>query len=189
MGSMTTLPRGRALTRADLRATADDGRRYELLDGVLLVSPSPSLRHQRCVLELAVLLREACPPGLSVVIGPFDVVLGVDTVLVPDLLVARSGDLTERELPVAPLLAVEVLSPSTRRFDLMTKRSRYEGSGTTAYWVVDPDEPALTAWELTVGGHYVEVAAVTGSQAFRCRSPMSVEVVPARLVPSGDRSG
>ena len=62
-------------------------------------------------------------------IAPFDVALDDDTVLIPDVLVARREDLTHRNLPAAPVLAVEVLSPSTRRFDLQLKRDRYEEAG------------------------------------------------------------
>jgi Uma2 family endonuclease len=61
MGSVTMLPQSRPLTRADLDAMPDDGHRYELIDGALIVTPAPSWRHQTVVLELAVLRREACP--------------------------------------------------------------------------------------------------------------------------------
>jgi Uma2 family endonuclease len=58
--------------------------------------------------------------------------------------IPRRSDLTDRDLPTAPLLAVEVLSASTRRIDLMLKRSRYEAAGCPSYWVVDPGEASLT---------------------------------------------
>ena len=177
-----TLPHGLPLTRADLDAMPDDGHRYELIDGVLIVSPSPARRHQRAVLELAVLLRDACPDGMEVLVAPFDVALADDTVLIPDVLVARERDLTERDLPAAPVLAVEVLSPSTRRFDLMTKRSRYEAAGTNSYWVADPDVPSLTAWELDERGVYQQVAQVVGDETFDAIRPFAVSVVPASLV-------
>ncbi len=109
---MTTLPRSRPLTRADLDAMPDDGHRYELIDGALIVTPAPGLPHQRAVGELYVLLRSACPPELEVLLAPFDVALADDTVMQPDLLVARRRDLTMRDLPTAPVLAVEVLSPA-----------------------------------------------------------------------------
>jgi len=117
MIAVTTLLFSRPLTRADLEDTPDDGHRYELIDGVLIVSPGPDLPHQDVVGNLHLLLRAACPPELKVVLAPFDVVLAEDTVLEPDLLVAPRSHFTRRELSGAPLLAVEVLSPSTRRFD------------------------------------------------------------------------
>ncbi len=88
-GTVTTLPRGRAFTRADLDAMPDDGRRYELIDGSLVVTPAPLRRHQRAVGNLHLLLRHACPPELEVLLAPFDVVLAVNTVVQPDLLVTR----------------------------------------------------------------------------------------------------
>lgn len=180
MTIVTTLPHGRPLTRADLAGLPDDGHRYELVDGVLVVSPSPRPRHQRVVLELAVLLRAACPAELEVFVAPLDVVLAEDTVLIPDVLVARRNDLDDTCLPAAPVLAAEVLSPSTRRIDLMLKRSRYEAAGVPAYWVIDPDAPSLLAWRLA-DGTYREVGHVTGDEAFRTAEPFDVEVVPARL--------
>ncbi|GAA5141283.1 hypothetical protein GCM10023340_02740 [Nocardioides marinquilinus] len=103
MESVTTMPRrGQGLTRADLAAFPDDGWRYELLDGMLLVSPSPSLAHQRAALNLAVLLHAACPDDLYVMVAPFDVTLADDTVFIPDLLVAPRADFTAKDLPGAP---------------------------------------------------------------------------------------
>ena len=154
MTAVTELPLRPPLTKADLADRPDDGHRYELLDGVLIVTPAPSLRHQDAALSLAVRLREACPPELKVLMAPFDVTLADDTVLQPDVLVFDRKLVTARDLPAAPLLAIEVLSPSTRRFDLHLKRSRYEAAGTAAYWVVDPGEPpVLTAWELRAGAY------------------------------------
>ncbi|MGH3444347.1 MAG: Uma2 family endonuclease, partial [Nocardioidaceae bacterium] len=114
MGTVTTLPRSeplvlprsRPLTRGDLSALPDDGHRYELIDGTLIVSPASRPRHQDAVLELAVLLRQRCPRHLKVFVAPLDVALGSDTLLQPDVLVARRSDLTERDLPAPPVLAV-----------------------------------------------------------------------------------
>jgi len=175
------LPHGRPFTRDDLDRMPDDSNRYELIDGVLVVSPSPRWVHQRAVTQLVTLMVPACPPDLEVLVAPFDIALAVDTVVIPDLLVARRADLTDRDLPTAPLLAVEVLSPSTRRFDLTLKRSRYEAAGASAYWVVDPDEPSLLAWQLHKG-RYAEVAHVRGDDAFAATLPFPVIVTPAALV-------
>ena len=70
MGAVTTLPRGQEFTRADLDAMPDDGRRHELIDGSLIVTPAPSRRHQRAVGELYLLLRRTCPPELEVFSRP-----------------------------------------------------------------------------------------------------------------------
>ncbi|MEJ7627960.1 MAG: Uma2 family endonuclease [Nocardioidaceae bacterium] len=181
MVTVSTLPRSRPFTRADLDTMPDDGHRYELIDGLLVVTPGPTRRHQRVVVELAVLLRLHCPDGMSVFVAPFDVALADDTVMQPDLLVARRSDLTERDLPAPPVLAVEVLSPSTRRIDLTLKRSRFETAGCPSYWVVDPDVPSVTAWELQVG-RYVEVAAVAASQEFAATRPYAVTIRPIDLL-------
>lgn len=170
-------------TRADLEAMPDDGHRYEIIDGILIVSAAPAWKHQRAVTRLITILDHAIPDeSFELLPGPFDVVFGDDTVVEPDLLIARYDDMEERGLEKAPpLLAVEVLSPSTRRFDLMLKWSRYEAAGTSSYWVVDPDVPSLTAWELREG-RYVEVAAVTGDETFHAEIPYPVDITPSTLI-------
>ncbi|MBA2551121.1 MAG: Uma2 family endonuclease [Nocardioidaceae bacterium] len=181
MSRVTTLPRGRALTRHDLDAMPDDGYRYELIDGALIVTPAPSWRHQAVSAGLFLVLTRACPTDLRVLYAPVDVALADDTVMQPDLLVARRTDFGERDLPTAPLLAAEVLSPSTRRIDLTLKRSRFEEAGCRSYWVVDPEEPSLTAWQL-VHGTYVRVADVSGDEEFAATEPYEVLVVPSTLL-------
>lgn len=181
METVTTLPRSRPLTRADLDAMPDDGHRYELIDGALIVTPAPGLPHQRAVGELYLVLRSACPPELEVLLAPFNVALAEDTVMQPDLLVARRRDLTMRDLPSAPVLAVEVLSPSTRRIDLTLKRSRLEAAGCECYWAIDPHEPSFTAWELA-GERYRLVVEVHGDDTFEATRPYPVVVQPAALV-------
>jgi Uma2 family endonuclease len=173
--------RGVPFTRADLEAMPDDGRRYELLDGCLVVTPAPTMPHQRAVTRLWRLLDAACPPDLEVFVAPFDVVLGDATTLQPDVLVARRHDLTHANLPAAPVLAVEVLSPSTRLVDLRLKPARYEEAGTLAYWVFDPEAVRLRAWDLRDGA-YVEVADVSGEEPYEAAVPFAVTVVPAALV-------
>jgi len=174
------LPRGLPLGRSDLDMTPHDGHRYELIDGSLIVTPTPPVVHQMVLGGLVVQLDPACPPELTMLFAPFNVTLADDTVLQPDLLVARSEDFTHLELPGPPLLAVEVLSPTTRRFDLEFKRSRYEEAGTASYWVVDPDELTLTAWDLADGA-YVEVAHVTGDDEWTASLPFPVTIAPAAL--------
>ncbi len=174
------LPYGRELTRADLAAAPDDGHRYELIDGVLVVSPAPRVRHQWVLSGLFRILDNACPPHLKLLFAPVDVVLADDTVIQPDLVVAPHEAFTESDLPVAPLLAVEVLSPSTRGVDLLLKKDRLQRAACPHYWVVDPDEPSVTAWDLVDGG-YRERAHVSGTKPFEVTTPFPVSFTPASL--------
>ncbi|WP_460835519.1 Uma2 family endonuclease [Nocardioides hungaricus] len=176
---MTAISPG-PMTRAELDALPDDGRRHELIDGVLVVTPAPLVRHQHAVMNLVRALDTALPPGLLLYTAPLDVVLGDDTLVQPDLLVARRADFTERDLSAPPLLAVEVLSPSTRRVDLNLKRVRYEAAGCPSYWVFDPDRVELTVWELD-GAGYGSPTVVRGDETFRARAPYPVEVTPSRI--------
>ena len=175
------LPWGAVLTEDDLATMPDDGHRYELIDGTLLVTPAPNEAHQTCVVSLLVLLHGARRPDHKVLVAPFDVRLSHLTVLEPDVLVARRTDVTSARHEGPPLLVVEVLSPSTRRIDLGTKRLAYEAAEVPAYWLVDPEVPSLTVLELDAG-RYVERATVTGDEAFHASFPFDVTVVPARLL-------
>ncbi len=83
--------RGQPFTVSDLDRLPDDGRRYELLDGVLVVSPRPTTVHQLALLRLAKLLDDACPEGLLVLPEPA-LQLSVDTEFDPDVVVVRRQD-------------------------------------------------------------------------------------------------
>ena len=131
--------------------------RYELVDGALLVSAEPSLQHQRVAGQLFRLLQDVAPPELEVFL-PVDVRLSTVRQIAPDVTVVRREDATGRRLERAPLLVVEVLSPSTRTVDLVLKRRVLEEAGVPSYWLVDPDDGVVTVLEL-VDGRYREVAA------------------------------
>jgi Uma2 family endonuclease len=177
-------PYGRPFTADDLDQMPDDGHRYELLDGTLLVSPAPTRPHQTVVGALFALLWVACPEGMEALPAPFAVRLGEDTEFQPDILIARSDDLTMANLPAPPLLAVEVRSPSTALIDLNLKRAAYERHAVPSYWIVDPNlgKPSITAYELSADGCYTEVAHVTGDATFRSTKPFPFEVTPATLL-------
>ncbi|WP_433269765.1 Uma2 family endonuclease [Actinosynnema sp. CS-041913] len=162
----------------------DDGRRYELVDGHLLVSPAPGLRHQKVVAKLVVRLDAECPDDLHVLPAPFAVRPSTSTELQPDVLVARDVDLTDKLLPVAPLLAVEVLSPSSVLVDANLKKSVYERMGVPSYWMIDPRELKLTVFELDADGRYELVAEVKGDDPFDAVRPFPVRVVPVELLGS-----
>ena len=178
---MSVMPRDHEWTVADLAQTPDDGLRYELVDGVLLVSPAPTNRHQIAVGELHLLLRAACPPDVRVMLAPTDDQPTDRRSLQPDLLVARRADVGDDPIRSPLLLAVEVLSPSTRSVDLLLKHGVYAESGVAAYWVVDPAVPSVQAWRLEDGA-YVEVGAAEGAQALELVEPFPVRVVPQDLL-------
>jgi Uma2 family endonuclease len=172
----------RPFTVDDLEGMPDDGRRYELIDGILLVSPAPGWSHQSVVAALGRLLDDACPPDLRALIAPFALRTALDSEVQPDVLVARYADLTERNLPVAPLLAAEVLSPSTQLYDRNLKLAHYARVGVESYWLVDPMEPgSITAYRLTAEGNYTELAFAAGEDALEVDAPFPLRVVPARL--------
>ncbi|MEU4741473.1 Uma2 family endonuclease [Actinosynnema sp. NPDC023658] len=173
---------GDSYTVEDLEDMPDDGRRYELVDGQLFVSPAPGLRHQKIVVKIAVLLDANCPDDLSVLTAPFAVRPTERTELQPDVLVGRNVDFTEKLLPVAPLLAVEVLSPSTGIRDLTIKKNAYERMGVPSYWVIDPQEPVMVVYELDAEGRYQQVAEVHEEKPFDATLPFPVRVVPAELL-------
>jgi len=173
---------GKPFTVAELDRMPDDGHRYELFDGVLSVSPRPGIPHQEVAAELLVLLRTACPPGLRT-LPETTVQLSGDTEFVPDIVVVGRDQLSGAKITQPPVLAVEVLSPSTALFDLNQKKAAYERFGVGSYWLVVPDlnKPELVVFELQ-SGHYLEAARVSGDEPFAAVRPFPVEVVPARLV-------
>lgn len=181
MTTVTVMPRGGEWTNADLAALPDDGLQYELADGVLLVSPAPRPRHQVVIGELYLLLRAACPPGLQVLMAPVDFQPTSRRSLQPDLLVVRRSDVGETNIVAPLLLAVEVLSPSTRSKDLLLKRGLYEDSGITSYWTVDPDEPSVTALELRDGA-YAQAGRAEGDEVLELSLPFSVRLSPRALL-------
>lgn len=178
---MTGLQWGSPLTLADLEHMPEDGHRYELIDGTLLVTPAPTTRHQRAVARLVATLVSAAGADLEVLPAPYDWVVGPSTLFQPDVLVARRADLGPQRLERPPVLVIEVLSPSTRRIDLATKRMAYADAGVAAYWLLDPDVPSLTVLMLEAGG-YAAVATVVGDDAWESQTPIRAVITPSHLV-------
>jgi Uma2 family endonuclease len=137
MAMAISIPR---YTIADLERFPDDGNRYELLDGVLLVTPQPAAVHQvvanRIQFELTALLQK---PGLAHVVGPGAVVRMPRTQLQPDILVypARFSPITDWRKITEHWLAVEILSRSSRVYDREFKRDAYFALGLERVWLVD----------------------------------------------------
>lgn len=137
------------LTYADLAAFPDDGLRRELLDGELIVSPSPRTRHQQVVgclfYELTHHVREH--GGGEVFVAPYDVVFSDRNVCEPDVLFIAGdqlGIITEANVQGSPALVIEVLS--NPRIDRVRKRDINARFGVSEYWVVDPDADRVEAY-------------------------------------------
>ena len=180
MTTVTSMPRAGDWTVEDLDALPDDGFRYELVDGVLLVSPSPLLPHQVGQYTLVHALTLAAPDTVRVLGAPLDIRFSTTRQLQPDVVVLPRRPLTPK-VEDLPLLVVEVLSPSTRATDLTLKRHVFEAAGVPSYWLLDPEVPSLTVLELREGA-YAEVAAATGDEVLSAMRPFPVRLVPAELV-------
>lgn len=176
----TGIPMGKTLTAYDVAALPDDGNRYELIDGVLDVVPSPSLPHQSVQARLLKLLFAGEEPDWRTLAAPFDI-LAEDTAVQPDIIVIPRTPPYAGILKEIPVLAVEILSPSTAVRDLNTKFRRYERAGIASYWVVDPINPRLIAWELR-DGRYDKVADVADAESWTATQPFEVTITPARLL-------
>jgi Uma2 family endonuclease len=136
-------------TRERVLALPDDGNRYELFDGELLVTPAPGAPHQIAV----ALLQEAIAPYVvserlgRTLTSPADLHLGGGQLSQPDLFVVPEipADRSWAHFP-NPILVVEILSPSSAHFDRLVKRQRFQHAGIPEYWIVDLDTRAVERW-------------------------------------------
>ena len=163
-------------TYDDYAALPDDGNRYEIVNGVLIMTPAPSPEHQDIVGEIFSALRTHIKlAGLGrVFTGPIDVDLGPKNVYQPDLVVVLNTHLdrvAEKKIIGAPDLVVEVASPSTAAYDRLTKYEKYAHAGIREYWLVKPTSRS------------VEVLVLEGREY---RSPgifRGEQTLPSRIVP------
>ena len=152
----------RPLTYDDLVNMPDDGNRYEVIGGELLVNPAPRRDHQEIVRDLNWLLEthlRATGIGRAYT-HPVDIWLGPNDIVEPDIVVIRESRLEsyrpEGVVREPPDLVVEVLSPSTRGTDQVRKMALYAKSGVPEYWIADPDRRSLTM-HLLEDGQYCPV--------------------------------
>jgi Uma2 family endonuclease len=135
----------------DLDAFPDDGNRYEIIDGELIVSATPSRLHQRALFALARLLAaHADALNLEIMVAPTDVRASAKTQVEPDILALPrrfDGRVASRWEPMTRLLlAVEILSPSTAPIDRTLKKELFQSQRVPAYWIVDVDERVVEVW-------------------------------------------
>ncbi len=148
-------------TYDDYRQLPDDGKRYEIIDGELFVSPSPTTTHQKVSKRLQfALMTQVENKGLGVVFdAPVDVIFGATCVVVPDLLVmdsTRKNRISERGIEGAPDLIVEILSPSTAKIDQGTKLKLYASEGVQEYWIVDAAACTIEVFGLRADGYHLD---------------------------------
>jgi len=147
-GSPHAAPSGAGLTYEDLVNLPEDGKRYEILDGDLVVTASPITRHQRVLGNLyAVLRTHVRANGIGeVLFAPIDVLLDRHTIAVPDLVFVskdRSAIIQRHGIVGAPDLLIEILSPSTAVRDRDTKAKLYARFGVDHYWIVDAESEEM----------------------------------------------
>lgn len=157
---------GLRMTADEFFALPDDGHRYELVDGILIMSPSPEPKHQRVAMEiLRQLLFFLDKNPIGQLYHELDIQLkkskmGADCAYKPELVFIKGMTReTEPKRIVAPVdMVLEVVSPDRRKYDLETKRVDYEQSGIGEYWVADPELDSIRFWRRQ-GTVFVEVFA------------------------------
>lgn len=148
MTTMTTPPLRERWSTDDLADLPDDGRRYELVDGALLVSPPPTLGHDDLASQLLLRLGAGLPPDLRVAAAP-GLFFDRHNYRQPDVVVYRRAATASDELrPADVVLAVEVMSPSSVSNDRVTKPAQYAAAGIPHYWRVERDPLTLFVLEL-----------------------------------------
>jgi Uma2 family endonuclease len=165
-------------TYDDYARLPDDGNRYEVIRGVLYVTPAPNYKHQFVIMKLGRSFDEFLSEReLGVVLtAPFDILLPreIASPVEPDLVVFRSGNVPDwgaKNFAGVPDLVVEVLSPGTRSRDRRVKLRAYEDAGVPEYWLVDPDLRSILVHGRGAGGGFVE----------QCRGGMGERVTSSVL--------
>jgi Uma2 family endonuclease len=161
------------LTYEDYCLLPNDRNRYEILDGELSVTPAPRTKHQSISSHLhRILANYVVAKQLGdVYAAPTDVILAPTTVVQPDLIFIgndRRHIVTERAIEGAPNLVIEILSPTTHRTDRLTKAQLYAKYQIPAYWLVDPDQRSLEAYEMVID-HYNLIASARDAEVFAPR--------------------
>jgi Uma2 family endonuclease len=166
---MATVPA--MFTYEDLQKMPDDGRRYELIGGVIVVSPSPNQAHQELAWRLSVEIQAVVRANNlgRAYFAPFDVRISPHDVVQPDLLFVsrdRLGIMRDNYVDGAPDLVVEILSPSTRTRDEGEKLALYAAAGVREYWLVDPQDKTFRALALDADRYQLITAegSVVGSR-------------------------
>ena len=153
-----------------LKIPEEPGYRFEILEGILVKEPSPTMHHQRVSRELVLQLMrffDNFDPKGELFFAPLDVTLTNKNVLQPDILFVSSGrkEIMREERIDGPCdLVVEIMSPTSRRKDRLKKMEIYRKAGIPHYWLVDPEENTLEAFILKDGVYALIVPTGTGDE-------------------------
>jgi Uma2 family endonuclease len=164
--------------------TRPDEEHYEVVDGQPVLSPSPSLQHQLALVNLLVQIREACSSSFLVLPAPLDWVLWEQprlNIREPDILVVPREALSERRVVKTPLLAVEVLSPSSVERDAIAKRRDYALAGLDHYWIVDPEGLRIMVYRRQ-RDELRQIAAASVNEELVIEEPFAMTLRPAQLL-------
>jgi Uma2 family endonuclease len=163
-------------TYEEYLAFPDDGRRHELIDGEHFVTPAPLRRHQQLSMRLGFALESWCREHAigEVYAAPLDVILSDVDVVEPDLLFVshERAEILGKWIHGAPDLVIEILSPSTRRVDEITKRQLYERVGVREYWVVDGEIEVVKIYRRQEGGSFPRVAELSREEGQSLTTPL-----------------
>ncbi|MFB9629127.1 Uma2 family endonuclease [Nonomuraea helvata] len=164
----------------DLLKLPDDGTRYELFNGSLLVSPSPASPHQRAIYRLQCILDHAAPSELEP-LSTVNLRVTDKDYYIPDLVVVPADTAQLMFSPEEITLAVEVVSPSTKMIDKVLKATAYSAAGIPIYWRIELDEgPTLYVYELN-GDSYDPPTAYKAGAVANLTVPFPVSFDPAEL--------
>jgi len=146
----------RSWSYQDLLTLPDDGKRYEIIEGELFELTAPNLRHAKVISNLFFLIGPvARDEGGDIFSAVVDVFFSGADPVEPDLVVVLPGGGARqvlRGVEGAPDLVIEVLSPSNRTHDLLTKRELYRRGGVREYWLVDPEARSIEVVGFRLGG-------------------------------------
>jgi Uma2 family endonuclease len=175
------------LTYKEYEALPADGRRYEIHEGELSVTPAPSPQHQLISRNIFLILHaHVKAKGMGEVLyAPLDVILSETSIVQPDIVYldrGRLGAISQRGIEGAPTLVIEIISPTTTLTDRSTKHQLYARHGVPFFWLVDPEGRSVEAFVLGPQGYSLALRA-SGADPVSPPPFPDLALVPATLWP------
>src|SRR5690625_1359647 len=170
------------VTYDDYRNLPDDGKRYEIIRGELLMTPAPSINHQRILEKLFISINNYVEENNlgEVLVAPVDIILSMTDVVQPDLIFVskeREEIITKKNIVEAPDLVVEIISEHTEVIDRNRKKALYERYHVREYWIVHPDEKQVEQYVLEEGAFkYQASAGASGKLACKAISGFKLQL-------------